>query len=271
MKSYSYPLWHHLRLPTFFAGAWMATVSCTSREHGQTAATPSSSPEAATDASKPKLHLGPLSDFDNKEIAKGGKFTTGMGLVSSTEQKWVCTSRSEITACRGKNGTGEGQVLWLRYRGRLNEVAKSKTPIFARISVGSKFDSFPLSHDAFGSYLLLTDGLLFCSDGASSRIYEAGASSSCKNAPARMKTLMAAFPPSQDAKSADWKFSVQFGVTLQPTPKDKKRTEMDAGNPKYSFSIPAVIEGSEEEGPINPDDVPEAQLQDLPMKEDGNL
>jgi hypothetical protein len=240
--------WKHSLIGAFLGafGVASAVVACTSREFdnpetsAETAGNIGNAPPSSA-AEVFDFHSGPGSQFDkDKNDARAE-----LGLVSSNDASWVCASRPKVTICRGQNGAGKGSVLWVRYRGELNQYTNQATPIFARILVGTQLQSFSMrQEDGKQSYLLLTDGINQCHTSGSSDIYGGQAKSKCTQAPAQIKNYMKTIV---DAGPGDWNVNVKFGITQQASNKVKPVVQMDAGTPEYSVTLPARL--PEEEAP----------------------
>lgn len=193
-------------------------------------------------------HTGPFSPYDKVGEGSAKDYTAGVGLVSALEAHWACLSRPEVTVCRGRNGAGRGDVIWVRYRGTLVQRSSNTVPVYLRIDVKGRNDSFPMLSDAFGTYFLLTDGLTSCtvSSGAKN-ILQGETRSRCEQAPIRMRDLFKGLG-TRAQRSKPWKVSVAFGVTLQDPHESKPRIELDKGEPPYVFELPESHPSSDDEG-----------------------
>ena len=206
------------------------------------------SPKAPADElaeEKPLAHLGPKSPFD-KPSSTAKEHTIAGGFEASLEKQWSCLSRTELTLCRGRNGAGLGQVLWIRYRGRLLAKTSTEVPVFVSIGVGEKTTSFSLRKDAFGASAFLTDGLHSCRSTTRIKADDDKVKTSCKKAPPAMKAFMDSLPTSTEEM---WSLALRFGVTIQKTQKERPKPDIDAGTPPFVFELPARVEAPEPSEP----------------------
>ena len=207
-------------------------VACASRDHDNDAQTKALA-KAPEQAEQFVFHEGVQSSFDKTFDAASAQ----LGLVSNAERQWSCASRTSVTLCRGRNGAGAGTILWIRYRGELMSSTNNTTPIYARISAGGQVQSFAMRPDSDSAYLLLTDSIAFCNTGGSSGIYSAGAKSTCRNAPAQVKSFMKSI---LEKNPADWKLNLNFGISIQASPNAPTKVQMDKGNPPYEVALPPL-------------------------------
>jgi hypothetical protein len=196
------------------------------------------SPPAEPLEKKPVAHLGPKSPFDKPSNTTKDQTMAG-GFEASLERQWSCLSRTELTLCRGRNGAGMGQVLWIRYRGRLLAKTTAEVPVFVSIGVGSKTTSFPLRTNTFGASAFLTNGLYGCRSSTRIKADDDKVKTNCKKAPPAMKSFVDSLPTSAEEM---WSLALRFGVTIQRTPKERPQSDIDAGTPPFVFDLPARVE-----------------------------
>lgn len=186
---------------------------------------------------KPRIesHWGPISRFDERN-ADGTKPKVWNGdLVSHGQPSWSCRSRPEVTVCRGKNGAGNGDVLWIRYRGA--QGLNFGSQVFAHVTLQGEQGTFPMFTDAGGAFALLTDGPLSCTGTKDTEIYSGEARSRCKNSTPEMKKLFSGIDATM-SHAGVWRLDLEFEIQEA----NSSQAQKDKGTPPFSFQLSTRVQ-----------------------------